>query len=259
MHALSRTADASILRHASLNAKVLAQKTAPSSAFTRSIDMVVLADIALPIPKPLTARLVAVGVDERPATLISSALTRVITSYKNLCEADYRRRRASLEGKLGAASTLPALYVALFSKAVKDWTTFLLEDITPRVVQIQRRQGLLRVTSSEQQRRRFNQNAVPLLERFFERNAFPSRLEKFELAATCDMDYRQIHVWFQNRRSRWRKEGRTLTRIETSDEPREVLENTVVNALLPGEPDEDSDQASCDEAMKNTNQLPRPH
>ena len=93
---------------------------------------------------------------------------------------------------------------------------------------------------------------MPLLEQSFDDNAFPSRLEKFELAAKCDMGYKQIHVWvrqftsdicvcqrvmivfkFQNRRSRSRKEGKELKRRLPTHTLTKELENAVMEALLP--------------------------
>ena len=44
------------------------------------------------------------------------------------------------------------------------------------------------------------QSAVPALEQFFERNAFPSRLEKYDLASKFKMSYRQIDVWVRLRK-----------------------------------------------------------
>lgn len=55
----------------------------------------------------------------------------------------------------------------------------------------------------------FNYGYVPLLERFFDDNPFPSHADKTFLAKKSDMTYKQIHVWFQNRRSRTKREGKT--------------------------------------------------
>ncbi|KAN0100306.1 hypothetical protein V8E55_000290 [Tylopilus felleus] len=68
----------------------------------------------------------------------------------------------------------------------------------------------------------FNQQYVPLLEHFFDENAFPTHADKVFLAKKSNMTYRQIHVWFQNRRNRTKKtlhkkpasEGATVT-LET--------------------------------------------
>ncbi|KAG1828111.1 homeodomain protein 2 [Suillus variegatus] len=57
---------------------------------------------------------------------------------------------------------------------------------------------------------RFNHEYVPLLEYFFAENPFPTHADKAFLAKKSAMTYRQIHVWFQNRRNRKKKEGQVL-------------------------------------------------
>nr|WDY60857.1 HD MAT HD2 protein [Rhizopogon vinicolor] len=57
---------------------------------------------------------------------------------------------------------------------------------------------------------KFNHEYVPLLEHFFAENPFPTHADKAFLAKKSAMTYRQIHVWFQNRRNRMKKEGREL-------------------------------------------------
>lgn len=62
----------------------------------------------------------------------------------------------------------------------------------------------------------FNYDYVPLLEHFFNENPFPSHADKAFLAKKSGMTYRQIHVWFQNRRSRTKKEGRRLRKTPSA-------------------------------------------
>ncbi|KAG2149576.1 homeodomain protein 2 [Suillus cothurnatus] len=57
---------------------------------------------------------------------------------------------------------------------------------------------------------KFNHEYVPLLEYFFAENPFPTHADKAFLAKKSAMTYRQIHVWFQNRRNRMKKEGQVL-------------------------------------------------
>ncbi|KAG1885469.1 homeodomain protein 2 [Suillus subluteus] len=57
---------------------------------------------------------------------------------------------------------------------------------------------------------KFNNEYVPLLEYFFAENPFPTHADKAFLAKKSAMTYRQIHVWFQNRRNRMKKEGQVL-------------------------------------------------
>ncbi|KAG2756413.1 hypothetical protein P692DRAFT_20825661, partial [Suillus brevipes Sb2] len=53
---------------------------------------------------------------------------------------------------------------------------------------------------------------VPLLEYFFAENPFPTHADKAFLAKKSAMTFRQIHVWFQNKRNRMKKEGQILRR-----------------------------------------------
>ncbi|KAI8968151.1 hypothetical protein BD414DRAFT_311548 [Trametes punicea] len=192
---------------------------------------VALSDLSLPIPKPLTSRFMSLGVDERSAALIASTLARVITSYRNSCEADYRRRRAALQGGLvrqrrclrytSRSIRKPSTIGLVTSSRTSFHGLFKLESVGRPAKRSHLAFSRLGGLQSE---------CCPLLERFFASNAFPSRLEKYELALTCSMDYRQIHVW--NRRSRCRKESRTLEKREASNGPRQILEQTVIDTLL---------------------------
>ncbi|KAH8119835.1 hypothetical protein DFH11DRAFT_11151 [Phellopilus nigrolimitatus] len=51
----------------------------------------------------------------------------------------------------------------------------------------------------------FNTNFLPVLEKCFDENPFPSRAVKLSLAKTSGMSVRQIGVWFQNHRTRTKK------------------------------------------------------
>ncbi|KAI5115550.1 hypothetical protein M0805_000540 [Coniferiporia weirii] len=87
-------------------------------------------------------------------------------------------------------------------------------------------------TFVEKPKSRFNQNSVPLLEDYFEENMFPSRADKAFLARKFNMTYRQIHVWFQNRRSRSKKISTTTggTKVSQKSATRErtaSIDNTI--------------------------------
>lgn len=62
----------------------------------------------------------------------------------------------------------------------------------------------------------FNHDYVPLLEHFFDEDPFPTHADKAFLARKSGMSYQQIHVWFQNRRSRSRRVGKVLRRKSMS-------------------------------------------
>ncbi|KAJ3542832.1 hypothetical protein NMY22_g3357 [Coprinellus aureogranulatus] len=67
----------------------------------------------------------------------------------------------------------------------------------------------------------FNNESLPLLETYFEYNAYPSAQDRALLARKTLMCPRQIEVWFQNHRTRAKKEGRQLRRPPQTSLPRE--------------------------------------
>nr|AER51804.1 homeodomain 2 mating type protein [Pleurotus tuoliensis] len=61
------------------------------------------------------------------------------------------------------------------------------------------------------------QDYVPVLEKYFEYNAYPSAADRALMARKSMMTERQIEVWFQNHRNRARKDGKPLARLRASD------------------------------------------
>ncbi|KAF8807823.1 homeobox-domain-containing protein [Phlegmacium glaucopus] len=67
----------------------------------------------------------------------------------------------------------------------------------------------------------FNNEYTPLLEKYFEHNAYPSASDRLVLATKTMMTPRQIEVWFQNHRNRAKKEGKLIKR-SSSNQPLEL-------------------------------------
>ncbi|KAI0361430.1 hypothetical protein OH77DRAFT_426887 [Trametes cingulata] len=233
----------SLLQRTRSSAEALARKAAahPSYAPPLCSAQVRTQELSLPAPQPLTSDLIALGIRGGPAREISAVVMRAAQNMKTTLERTYEERRPHIQAQSRQDPKIPflvsSLYRSFYTLALEQWKQYLLEKLTPRVLRIRatqvRREGQSSVGNST--KRTFNQRAVPVLEAFFKENAFPSRLEKYELAFKCEMDYRQIHVWFQNRRSRSRKEGKPLQKRETSG-PLVEIHDAVVNALLPPEP-----------------------
>nr|AIN76768.1 HD2 mating type protein [Volvariella volvacea] len=78
--------------------------------------------------------------------------------------------------------------------------------------------GKKKMTNASANRRQvlFNHDYVPMLEKYFEHNAYPSACDRLTLAKKSGMTPRQIEVWFQNHRNRAKKEGRQLRRLNPS-------------------------------------------
>ncbi|EJF66855.1 hypothetical protein DICSQDRAFT_164697 [Dichomitus squalens LYAD-421 SS1] len=218
------------------SALYLARKTAPYAANLSTRPLLSDADGPfLPLPSPLAPQLTSLGVDEVSAHRISLSLTRAASKLKGLCEEEFKRRLATPSPHFNdcqAFARIPSALSAIYARAIREWTSYLLTNVAPRVLHIQ---SLRRHTapSDPDNKVPFNHNATPALEAFFDENAFPSRLEKHELAVRWGMRYRQIDVWFQNRRRRFKKEGKDLKQRPSGNALLHDLEQVVVDTLLP--------------------------
>ncbi len=145
----------SALRRIRSAAQTEAAKYAPTTCNAHVNGGHPIHDLSLTIPSPLKLRLVALGISVVPAERISSALMDAIVSLKRSCEVDFERRRQILQSRLQYisdskfASLVPATYEKIFHQTVHQWSSYLLEEIAPRVIATQ---NLLR----QQQGRRFN-------------------------------------------------------------------------------------------------------
>ncbi|KAH9858017.1 hypothetical protein C2E23DRAFT_159657 [Lenzites betulinus] len=235
----------SALRRTRLTAEALMKRAAPHANPPKesALPSHCSPDLALPAPDPLKKQLVSLGVNESSAAQISSAFVQSATRLKEICASDYHRRRQSphilthFNHDTKSSALIPSAYLAIYTRTLDNWASYLIHNITPRVLEAQSKREA--EGGSTSRKKVFNQSAVPFLEQFFEGNAFPSRLEKFELASKCNMEYRQIHVWFQNRRSRHRKEGKRPRRPSGDSSLLRELEETVVDALLPPGPEDE--------------------
>ncbi|KAM5533419.1 hypothetical protein V8D89_012916 [Ganoderma adspersum] len=252
------TIDTGALRRASAVSHAFANKLARFRPLSVSgPSTLALPPLSLPTPPSLAPQLVAAGVDEVSAQRISVAASQAANRIKSVFEVDYEQRCQSLDHNAQHfrdprfLSTFPSTYSIIYAKALKRWSSYLLDDIAPRVLHARAVHKAVNGCRSQapESKRPFNQSAIPVLEQFFNENAFPSRLEKLELAGKCGMEYKQIKDWFQNRRTRSRKAGIELSKPQKDELLREV-EESIVDALLPG--------VSTDEGTENDWQQRQP-
>lgn len=128
---------------------------------------------------------------------------------------------------------LTPLFLRLYTKSLQNWVRY-------EVDKFRARGPLVHKKSSNQT---FNHDCLPLLEHFFDQNSFPTHADKASLAKKSGMSYQQIHVWFQNRRSRFRKVGKTLRKKSVSQDT--TLPFCVGSCVTK------SDTASVDESCRN--------
>ncbi|KAF5384832.1 hypothetical protein D9615_001301 [Tricholomella constricta] len=77
----------------------------------------------------------------------------------------------------------------------------------------------------------FNHEYTPLLEKYFEINAYPSSADRMVLARKSMMTPRQIEVWFQNHRNRARKDGKLLRKSSGDPIPLEISLKTLESKM----------------------------
>ncbi|KAF8445583.1 hypothetical protein L210DRAFT_928319 [Boletus edulis BED1] len=183
------------------------------SSVSTGDSSVVVDSINLPSPRPLLPSLLEAGIDHGIAAEINK-------TYQHRAEELRSRIQESVATTCRGIAELPAVTLAsspdpLIRRVVFAFTELYLRRLEQWKDEIIQRIKQASTKSSNdmiapRNTRTFNYKYVPLLEHFFEENPFPTHADKMFLAKKSNMDYRQIHVWFQNRRNRTKKEGKTL-------------------------------------------------
>ncbi|KAI6120600.1 hypothetical protein EDD16DRAFT_1574501 [Pisolithus croceorrhizus] len=198
--------------------------------------------VHVPKPPPLLPRLVEAGAPQHLAqemhTIYLDHAKRLRTHYLAVIS---RLRKDLPQLPTDSVDTfhdqLVPLLLHMYTKALQGWMR---EGV-----------GMFRTRRPPAHKKPFNQlfnhDYVPLLEQFFDQNPFPTHADKAFLARKSSMSYQQIHVWFQNRRSRSRKIGKVLCRKPTP----EVTTSPVCADSCVTKPDETIVYESCrDESKK---------
>ncbi|KAI6109346.1 hypothetical protein EV401DRAFT_364663 [Pisolithus croceorrhizus] len=167
--------------------------------------------IQVPRPPPLLTPLLEAGAPQHVAQEMHTSYLQCAKKLRTHYATAISRLRKELPG-LPADSVsafndqLTPLFLRLYTKSLQDWVRYEVDMFRAR-----RPPGHKK--SSNQT---FNHDYLPLLEHFFDQNPFPTHADKASLARKSDMSYQQIHVWFQNRRSRSRKVGKVLRKKSMS-------------------------------------------
>ncbi|KAF8560024.1 hypothetical protein OG21DRAFT_1492442 [Imleria badia] len=174
--------------------------------------------LKLPSPRPLLPSLLEAGFSHE----IASAASKL---YQQRAEQFKRRTEAMLIAAWQKIATLPGASTSSLDPLTgKDLSTFTevylrcLEEWKEEMVQLLRQASKVPSKAAPPKNSHsFNHEYLPLLEHFFEENPFPKHADKVFLAKKSNMQYRQIHVWFQNRRNRTKKEGKPLRKKPISE------------------------------------------
>ncbi|KAI0082086.1 homeobox-domain-containing protein [Panus rudis PR-1116 ss-1] len=165
-----------------------------------------------PYPRPIVKDLIAIGLSQEKAEDLSKFYLHHATLLKKAYESNIRSAWR-IVGVPTALFTSEELENRLRSVITAQYLSKL-DHLYQELVSALRRQlsalysgGRVETFADSKRKPQFKQSAVPLLEDAFAHNAYPSRDEKIRLANQLGMDYKQVHVWFQNKRARAKRDG----------------------------------------------------
>ncbi|KAH7930420.1 hypothetical protein BV22DRAFT_1000695 [Leucogyrophana mollusca] len=177
--------------------------------------------ITLPEPQSLLPVLLSLGAKSEWAQEIDQAYRRRASELRQGSEAAVSRLCSDLVwhpslNASGFQEKVISVFSELYRKRLGECSEDVLRLVKDRIF-VKGQTATTPVTRSQKPPTPFNQEYVPLLEHYFDENPFPTRADKDFLAKKSGMEYRQIHVWFQNRRNRTKKEGKVLKKKPMSE------------------------------------------
>ncbi|KAH8099337.1 hypothetical protein BXZ70DRAFT_293416 [Cristinia sonorae] len=219
----SRIQSSDSLRRIADSARSLLTSIGPApSVFEPSTPLVDIKDTIAFIPpaQPITSLLISRGLPHDTSRRISDAYVHKAGVFKRECETQFaqvlRHWKSGLHTSLDSERILSAMqsaYIQRYQANLKEWQQLLIaktfSHTAAQDVQEMNELPLLEKKST------FRPESVPFLEKAYANNAYPNRSEKESLAWETGMEYKQINIWFQNRRARSKKDGQTPKRTAT--------------------------------------------
>ncbi|KAG1783501.1 homeodomain protein 2 [Suillus placidus] len=167
-----------------------------------------IANFSLPDPPPIQPALIAAGARPEISLAIEQAYQKRaadlrVAYHSGVTLVCSNQSQHPSKFRYGTESKLVSSFTELYLRQLVAWR----EDCVALYLKHSSTSNNARTSSGTS---KFNHEYVPLLEYFFAENPFPTHADKAFLAKKSAMTYRQIHVWFQNRRNRMKKEGQVL-------------------------------------------------
>nr|AAZ14919.1 mating-type homeodomain protein [Coprinellus disseminatus] len=173
----------------------------------------------LSVPTDFTAFLVPLPLSPSTLQRVLSKIDQAIQEQKVIHEGKYQELCAKfIRLNLPSTSARHQSYCEGIKKTYESSFQRHLSEIRESVVKVYQQIGL----EPSLKKAAFNVEYTPVLEQYFEYNAYPSARDRELLARKSSMTPRQIEVWFQNHRRRARREGRHLKRMATDPLPAEL-------------------------------------
>ncbi|KAF8221698.1 hypothetical protein L208DRAFT_1371777 [Tricholoma matsutake] len=167
----------------------------------------------LPIPDSIVSTLIEHGCPPAAAHSLSDAYLRTANEFRAAYQAAHRQLVQQLASNTSDRSSRIKDAVPLLECQYRDKLLAAEKIAVDQVLRIQH------AAPHMKSKPMFNQEFVPLLEKYFEYNTYPSTPDRVVLARKSMMTPRQIEVWFQNHRNRAKKDGRPLRRLNSDSLP----------------------------------------
>nr|AAZ14946.1 homeodomain mating-type protein [Coprinellus disseminatus] len=174
--------------------------------------------LVLAVPANFTAFLKDLKLPPTIRAKVETRIHEAVEEQKALHEKKYRDVCDKLLGQPSSSLKHIALFEGLKASHERSFERQLhqIREGTERVY------AEISTRVAESKKPAFNSEYTPVLEQYFEYNAYPSARDRELLARKSSMSPRQIEVWFQNHRRRARQEGRSLKRISTDPLPANI-------------------------------------
>ncbi|KAF9535651.1 hypothetical protein CPB83DRAFT_901340 [Crepidotus variabilis] len=182
------------------------QKSSPSGTHKATYT---IPSLKLPYPDDLADTIRSKSLPLDVGSEISAKIQRCIVDTQRLHTSNFQATCTKLleETPTTASHTLFTKLAAEYERSYQTnyiaWIRSMLSQYLSRFPEND---------NSERRKPLFNAAYTPVLEKYFQTNAYPSALERRILAKKSRMTARQIEVWFQNHRNRSKKDGILLQR-----------------------------------------------
>nr|BAH22599.1 homeodomain protein [Pholiota nameko] len=173
-------------------------------------------ELILPFPNDILSLIDDMAISSHLRERLKSKLSDKVIESQRVCIESYRNTCRDSSGPL-----ISSEYLTNLAKTFRYfYDNHLIQMFRAKILDAKTTLEVRQKRNSQDTKKPpFNSEYTPLLERYFQSNAYPSRPDRLLLATKSSMTERQIEVWFQNHRNRSKKEGILLKRISPHQLP----------------------------------------